>query len=199
MEWLRKILEGIKIEENKIDVEEILKSVNTEFPKYAVPKETFNKANEQLKEANKAIESFNSKMTQEDLEKIKTEHQAQIKKIEENHKIEVEKMQNESLKTRKLSAVEKALLTNKAKHTDLLTNKFDLEKITVGEDGKVAGIEEQLKTLQESYKDLFETSTTQTTKQTNAQSFYKYVPGGSGEASSEITAEQIKAAVNGQI
>ncbi|HBG8947620.1 TPA: scaffolding protein, partial [Clostridioides difficile] len=33
MEWLRKILEGIKIEENKIDVEEILKSVNTEFPK----------------------------------------------------------------------------------------------------------------------------------------------------------------------
>ncbi|MCC0633656.1 phage scaffolding protein [Clostridioides sp. ZZV14-6009] len=199
MEWLRKILESIKIEENKIDVDEILKSVNTEFPKYAVPKETFNKANEQLKEANKAIESFNSKMTQEDLEKIKTEHQAQIKKIEENHKIEVEKMQNESLKTRKLSAVEKTLLTNKAKHVDLLTNKFDLEKITVGEDGKVAGIEEQLKTLQESYKDLFETSTTETTKQTNAQSFYKYVPGGSGEASSEITAEQIKAAVKGQI
>ncbi|WP_131038521.1 phage scaffolding protein, partial [Clostridioides difficile] len=152
MEWLRKILEGIKIEENKIDVEEILKSVNTEFPKYAVPKETFNKANEQLKEANKAIESFNSKMTQEDLEKIKTEHKAQIKKIEENHKLEVEKMQNESLKTRKLSAIEKALLTNKAKHTDLLTNKFDLEKITVGEDGKVVGIEEQLKELQESYK-----------------------------------------------
>lgn len=198
MEWLRKILEGIKIEENKIDVEEILKSVNTEFPKYAVPKETFNKANEQLKEANKAIESFNSKMTQEDVEKIKTEHQAQIKKIEENHKIEVEKMQNESLKTRKLSAVEKALLTNKAKHTDLLTNKFDLEKISVGEDGKVVGIEEQLKTLQESYKDLFETSTTETTAQTNAQSFYKYVPGG-GQETSEITAEQIKAAVNGQI
>ncbi|HBG8947604.1 TPA: scaffolding protein, partial [Clostridioides difficile] len=33
MEWLRKILEGIKIEENKFDIEEILKSVNTEFPK----------------------------------------------------------------------------------------------------------------------------------------------------------------------
>ncbi|HBG8792647.1 TPA: scaffolding protein, partial [Clostridioides difficile] len=47
MEWLRKILEGIKIEENKFDIEEILKSVNTEFPKHAVPKETFNKVNEQ--------------------------------------------------------------------------------------------------------------------------------------------------------
>ncbi|HBG8730145.1 TPA: hypothetical protein KRI07_003841, partial [Clostridioides difficile] len=46
MEWLRKILEGIKIEENKFDIEEILKSVNTEFPKHAVPKETFNKVNE---------------------------------------------------------------------------------------------------------------------------------------------------------
>ncbi|MCC0765091.1 phage scaffolding protein [Clostridioides sp. ES-S-0006-03] len=189
MEWLRKILEGIKIEENKIDVEEILKSVNTEFPKYAVPKETFNKANEQLKEANKAIESFNSKMTQEDVEKIKTEHQAQIKKIEENHKIEVEKMQNESLKTRKLSAVEKALLTNKAKHTDLLTNKFDLEKISVGEDGKITGIEEQLKELQESYQDLFESNVTETAKQTNAQSFYKYVPGGSGETNENVNME----------
>ncbi|MGO0862477.1 hypothetical protein, partial [Clostridioides difficile] len=66
-------------------------------------------------------------------------------------------------------------------------------------DGKIVGIEEQLKGLQESYKDLFESNTTETTKQTNAQSFYKYVPGGSGEASSEITAEQINAAVNGQI
>ncbi|HBI8374863.1 TPA: phage scaffolding protein, partial [Clostridioides difficile] len=145
MEWLRKILEGIKIEENKFDIEEILKSVNTEFPKHAVPKETFNKVNEQLKEADKTIKSFNSKMTQEDVEKLKTEHQTEIKKIEENHKLEIEKIQNESLKTRKLSAVEKALLTNKAKHTDLLTNKFDLEKITIGEDGKIVGIEEQLK------------------------------------------------------
>ncbi|MDI7818508.1 phage scaffolding protein [Clostridioides difficile] len=198
MEWLRKILEGIKIEENKLDIEEILKSVNAEFPKHAVPKETFNKVNEQLKEADKTIKSFNGKMTQEDIEKLKTEHQTEIKKIEENHKLEVERIQSESIKTRKLSAVEKALLTNKAKHTDLLTNKFDLEKITVGEDGKVAGIEEQLKTLQESYKDLFESSTTKTPTQTNT-SFYKYVPGGSGEASSGITAEQIKAAVNGQI
>ncbi|MBH8121150.1 phage scaffolding protein, partial [Clostridioides difficile] len=189
MEWLRKILEGIKIEENKFDIEEILKSVNTEFPKHAVPKETFNKVNEQLKEADKTIKSFNSKMTQEDVEKLKTEHQTEIKKIEENHKLEVEKIQNESLKTRKLSAVEKALLTNKAKHTDLLTNKFDLEKITIGEDGKIVGIEEQLKELQESYKDLFESNATETTKQTNAQSFYKYVPGGTSNTSQEITTE----------
>lgn len=198
MEWLRKILEGIKIEENKIDVEEILKSVNTEFPKYAVPKETFNKVNEQLKEADKTIKSFNSKMTQEDVEKLKTEHQTEIKKIEENHKLEVEKIQSESIKTRKLSAVEKALLTNKAKHTDLLTNKFDLEKITIGEDGKIVGIEEQLKGLQESYKDLFESSTTETTTQTNTP-FYKYIPGGTSNTSQEITTEQIKAAINGQI
>ncbi|HEK8703308.1 hypothetical protein B7359_15395 [Clostridioides difficile] len=198
MEWLRKILEGIKIEENKFSIDEVLKSVSTEFPKYAVPKETFNKVNEQLKEADKTIKSFNSKMTQEDVEKLKTEHQTEIKKIEENHKLEVEKIQNESLKTRKLSAVEKALLTNKAKHTDLLTNKFDLEKISVGEDGKVVGVEEQLKTLQENYKDLFGTSTTETTTQTNTP-FYKYVPGGSGETPSDITAEQIKSAVNGQI
>ncbi|AXU30897.1 TPA: phage scaffolding protein [Clostridioides difficile] len=199
MEWLRKILEGIKIEENKFDIEEILKSVNTEFPKHAVPKETFNKVNEQLKEADKTIKSFNSKMTQEDVEKLKTEHQTEIKKIEENHKLEVEKIQNENLKTRKLSAVEKTLLTNKAKHTDLLTNKFDLEKISIGEDGKITGIEEQLKELQESYKDLFESNATETTEQTNAQSFYKYVPGGTSNTSQEITTEQIKAAINGQI
>ncbi|UDN56662.1 phage scaffolding protein [Clostridioides sp. ES-S-0010-02] len=189
MEWLRKILEGIKIEENKLDIEEILKSVNAEFPKHAVPKETFNKVNEQLKEADKTIKSFNGKMTQDDIEKLKTEHQTEIKKIEENHKLEVEKMQSESIKTRKLSAVEKALLTNKAKHTDLLTNKFDLEKISVGEDGKITGIEEQLKELQESYQDLFESNVTETAKQTNTQPFYKYVPGGSGETNENVNME----------
>lgn len=41
MEWLKKILEQAKVnEEGKIDIDAVMKLVNAEFPKHAVPKET---------------------------------------------------------------------------------------------------------------------------------------------------------------
>jgi len=53
------------------------------------------------------------------------------------------------------SAINNLLSTNKAKHSDLLASKFDREKLVIGEDGKVTGLEEQFKGIKESYKDLF--------------------------------------------
>lgn len=78
--------------------------------------------------------------------------------------IEALKNANESLKEEyegkirdiKISgAIEKALTGAKAKHTDLLIDKFDREKIKVDKDGKITGIEEQLNGFKESYTDLF--------------------------------------------
>lgn len=54
------------------------------------------------------------------------------------------------------SAIDKLLTTNKAKHSDLLASKFDREKLVVAEDGKITGLDEQLKGIKETYKDLFE-------------------------------------------
>ena len=54
-------------------------------------------------------------------------------------------------------AIKDALYTEKAKHPELLISKFDLSKITLDEKGEkvVAGIEEQIKSNKETYKDLF--------------------------------------------
>lgn len=54
------------------------------------------------------------------------------------------------------AAIEKALTG--AKHADLLSAKFDRTKLTLNDDGQVEGLETQLKSLKETYKDLFEPS-----------------------------------------
>jgi len=53
-------------------------------------------------------------------------------------------------------AIKDALYNEKAKHPELLISKFDLSKILLDEKGEnvVSGIEEQMKTNKETYKDL---------------------------------------------
>lgn len=58
MEWIKKILGDAKIEDGKIDIDAIITSINSEFPKHAIPKEKFNDVNGQLKEANATIKSL---------------------------------------------------------------------------------------------------------------------------------------------
>ncbi|HBB29324.1 MAG TPA: hypothetical protein DC000_08770 [Clostridiales bacterium] len=48
----------------------------------------------------------------------------------------------------------KAKLTD-TKYPDLLTGKFDRTKIVVAADGTVSGIDEQLTSIKDTYKDLF--------------------------------------------
>lgn len=150
MEWLRKLLESVKIVDGKLDVEALMKDVNVEFPKNAVPKETFNDVNTQLKTANTTIADL--KKNNEDNESLQTK----VKEYENT--IKTQKADYET-KVRNLtldSAIEKALVTSKAKHTDLLSTKIDRDKLLIDKDGKVSGLDEQLKGLKETYKDLFE-------------------------------------------
>jgi predicted nuclease with TOPRIM domain len=53
------------------------------------------------------------------------------------------------------SAIESALVKASAKFPDLLSSKFDKTKIEIKEDGTITGLDDQVKTLAESYKDLF--------------------------------------------
>lgn len=70
--------------------------------------------------------------------------------LEAKHKETTEKLIKES-------AIKDALYNEKAKHPELLLNKFDLSKIVLDEKGEkvVSGIEEQMKSNKEAYKDLF--------------------------------------------
>lgn len=76
----------------------------------------------------------------------------------ETEKANLEKVHKETTeKLIKESAIKDALYTEKAKHPELLLSKFDLSKILLDEKGEkvVSGIEEQMKSNKETYKDLF--------------------------------------------
>lgn len=77
----------------------------------------------------------------------------------ESEKANLEKAHKETTeKLIKESAIKDALYNEKAKHPELLLGKFDLSKILLDEKGEkvVSGIEEQMKSNKETYKDLFE-------------------------------------------
>lgn len=86
--------------------------------------------------------------------------------LETKHKETTEKLIKEI-------AIKDALYAEKAKHPELLLGKFDLSKIVLDEKGEnvVSGIEEQMKSNKETYKDLFG----ETEQQGGA---YHYTPNG---------------------
>jgi hypothetical protein len=156
MEWLKKLLEAAEVKDGKLDIESLMTKINTEFPKNAIPKSQYN----DLAETKKTLEA-DLKARDEQLATLKKgagdnkELQEQIDKLEKANK---EAADNYEAKLKDMSitaAVEKALVSSNAKFPDLLIGKIDKAKIEVLQDGTVKGLEDQLKPLKESYKDLF--------------------------------------------
>ena len=90
--------------------------------------------------------------------------------LEAKHKETTEKLIKES-------AIKDALYNAKAKHPELLLSKFDLSKILLDEKGEkvVSGIEDQMKSNKETYKDLFGE------EEQNSRTPYHYTPGGGNQ------------------
>ena len=85
MEWLKAILEKAKIEDGKLDIDGVMSTVNSEFPKYAVPKNVFNDKVTELKTANKTIEDLKqSNADNEGLQKKITEYEGEIETLKTN-------------------------------------------------------------------------------------------------------------------
>src|SRR5690625_3112246 len=68
MNWLKELLEKAVIEDGKLDVDSIMKDVNTEFPKHAIPKETYNHLAKEKKQLDLDIQAKDSEL--EELKKI---------------------------------------------------------------------------------------------------------------------------------
>lgn len=104
------------------------------------------------------------------------EYETKISTLETTNKENLSKLIKES-------AIKEALYAEKAKHPELLLSKFDLSKIVLDEKGEkvVSGIEDQIKSHKEVYKDLFgENETTKTP--------YHYTPqGGNSDTKSSAT------------
>lgn len=101
-----------------------------------------------------------------DLQQKVSDYETKIANLEATGKAEKAKMLKEI-------AIKDALYAEKAKHPELLISKFDLSKIMLDEKGEkvVSGIEEQIKSNKETYKDLFG----ETEQQGGA---YHYTPNG---------------------
>ena len=93
MEWLKAILEKAKIEDGKLDIDGVMSTVNSEFPKYAVPKNVFNDKVTELKTANKTIE---------DLKQSNADNAELQNKIKE-YESEIETLKTDATKTASLS------------------------------------------------------------------------------------------------
>lgn len=154
MEWLKALLEKATITEGKLDIDGLMKSVKEEFPKNAVPKAEFNTLNEtkkdlegQIKDRDKQLKDLGEKVKgNEDAEKTIKELQEANKKTKDDYE--------SKLKDLTINTAIQSKLTD-TKYADLLSGKFDRTKLSVAEDGSVLGIDEQLKTIKETYKDLF--------------------------------------------
>ncbi|MDZ4994589.1 hypothetical protein GNF80_16760 [Clostridium perfringens] len=182
MEWLKKLLEEAKITEGKLDVEGLIKSINTEIPKHMTPKETFNDVNDKLKTANATIEELkkdnkDNEELQKTVQKYKDDLDAKDKEVAA---IKKENFLKDSY--RKAGAKEEYL--------ELLMKTSELDEIAEV-NGEYLGIEKIVNASKETYKDLFKDIEN---KKDDSYSPYTYVPGNdNGKVDTEL--QSIEAAI----
>jgi len=158
MEWLKELLKKAGVDESKIDG--LISDVNKELPKHFVAKQQYN----EVAEAKKKLETDVAERDKQ-LDELKKaagaseELRAQIQKLQDENRQAKEKYEDD-LKNLKLSSAIKAAIAGKVHDEDLVAGLFDREKLVLDGD-KVVGLDEQLKTLQESKAFLFKSDDTQ--------------------------------------
>lgn len=167
MEWLKNLIENAtKNEDGSINIEELMKSINTEFPKNAVPKATFNDINGQLKTANDTIVDL--KKANKDNEDL----QAKVK----DYEITIQNMKVDSEKQIKELVLKDKLRDAGVKDADYLIFKHGgVEKFNYDSTGNLIALEETLKPYRESMPYNFATGKIET----------KYDPAG-GESTKAV-------------
>lgn len=120
-----------------------------------IPKTRFNEVNDANKELTEQITERDKQLVE--LGKTAGGNEELKQKITDLEKVNADvKADYESkLNGIKISTALKEKLTG-TKYTDLLIGKIDYNSITIKEDGSISGADEQVKTLRETYKELFE-------------------------------------------
>lgn len=120
-----------------------------------VPKERFDEAEKAKKKAEKDVEDRDKQI--EDIKKSAGDNQELKKQIEELQQAskEAEEKYQEEIKDTKLTNAIKLAIAGKTHDEDMVAGLFDKSKLVLGDDGKVVGINEQLKTIKEGKAFLF--------------------------------------------
>lgn len=153
MDWLKTLLKNAGLDDSKIDG--IVTDAGKELPKHFVPKSQYNDLSDVKKQ----------------LEKDVTDRDAQLETLSkdagasESLKAEIARLQGENttakqqyeadLKDIQMTNAISAALNGKVHNEKVVTGMIDKAKLVIGDDGKVVGLDEQLKGLQTSDAYLF--------------------------------------------
>ena len=152
MEWIKALIEK-HTKDGQLDQEELIKDINKEFPKYAVPKEQYNTLAETKKKLDEGIAERDKQL--EELKKIDAEGlKAEIERLQEENKAATEKYEAE-LKDIQLANAIKLAVAGKVHDEDLVSGLVDKTKLIIGDDGKIVGLDEQIVSLKENKAFLF--------------------------------------------
>jgi hypothetical protein len=152
MEWILKLIEK-HTKDGVLNQEALMKDINKEFPKNAVPKETYNTLSETKKKLEKDIADRDEQL--EDLKKVDAEGlKAKIETLQSENKTSKEKYEKE-LKDLQLTNAIKLAINGKVHDEDIVSKLIDKEKVIIGDDGKIVGLDEQINSLKETKGFLF--------------------------------------------
>lgn len=173
MEWLKKLIEAAQIKDGKLDIEALMTQINTEFPKNAVPKDTYNALAETKKQLEKDVSTRDKQI--DELKKVDAAGlQSTIEKLQQENKDAADKYAAD-MKDITLTNAIKMAINGKVHDEGIVAGLFDKSKLVV--DGeKVVGLDDQIKGLKESKAFLFKPEDTQTQK----PGFQVGVAGGNG-------------------
>ena len=158
MEWLRKLIEGAKKnDDGSIDIDDLMKQVNSEFPKNAVPKEQYNQKIEENKEYKNQIKTRDKQISdlKEEFKDAKGLKE-KVEQLEADNKKQKEDYEAQIKDINFNTALKSALAPYKCKDTDYLMSKINKDLIKLNDDGSIIGLKEQVEPFKKDHEYLFE-------------------------------------------
>lgn len=153
MDWIKSILEKRIGEDGKLDLDGAIRDINKKAPEYVVPKDQYNSLSETNKQLKADVQTRDSQL--EELKKAGSveDLQKQLNEAQEANK-NAQKEYDEKIADMKFNAaIEKALADSL--HPDLIAKQIDKSKLKLNKDDTIDGLDDQVKTLKETYKDMF--------------------------------------------
>lgn len=153
MEWLKELLKKLGVTDTEVD--KIDSEIRKEIPKHFVTKAQYDDVTEAKKklegditDRDKQLEAL--KKSAGDNEELKK----QIQTLQDENKAAKEKYESD-VKELRLNTAIKLAVAGEAHDPDLITGLLDKTKLLLTDDGKVSGLDDQVKALRESKAFLF--------------------------------------------
>lgn len=155
MNWLKELLEKAVITDGVLDVDALMSAVNTEFPKHAVPKETYNDLSKAKKQLDLDLADRDKQLKDlGDTEGLSKKLKDQIDTLQNDNK-EAKKKHEAEMKEVRLNSAIKLAIQGKVHDEDLAVGLINKEELVINDEGKVVGLDDQLTGLKESKAFLF--------------------------------------------